>query len=1055
MTQRYFTRHSLYKQCSFILCAAAVLLAVSLYPAQTAHAQNSLDLNDLDGTNGYTMIDAGYPGGLDQPIASGDFNGDGIDDLLFGAKGFEITYLVFGKSGSHYSAQFSTTNLNGTKGYRFLGVDSDDENGKEVAAADVNNDGIDDLIINDSFADPDTTADAGTTYIIFGDELSTIDNADGSTDGDIQLSNVSQSTGYQIHGIYDGDNTGSAISTSDLDNDGYDDVLIGSRKATVDGASYAGEAYLLYGNQLAALDGDDGNSDGIIKLENVSGSFGYVFRGASDNAQAAADMTIADMDNDGLDDLVFGARLQDADGNSDAGITYVVLGDQLSSADAADGSSDQVIMLKHLDGTTGYKFKGIDANDWSGTSVYHADVNGDGIDDLLMLATGTDTQSLAQMGEITVAFGGQLATADAADNTVDGEIDLNELDGSLGFTIRGTQDFGDFGGGIDGDAIAAGDINRDGVDDIVISNSTAVRYGDNNRGETYVIFGRDNSSFPDLFSPDTLNYQEGFGMIGGSSSDDYSGGGVGVADLDDDGFDDVIVTSPNSQDGGKAYVFSYPVLQQQITGGEGFRLMSAPVSGKLYDHMLADFWTQGFTGADAGDSYDKNAWIWLETLDTDGDWNGLTDLTVNQLYPGQGFLFYLYSDDNADGSDEGFPKTLTTLDLFGDLDISDNTTLNSGSINPFSSLDDGRYYLTGNPYWKTINWDAASGWTKNNLSNTIYVWDESANSGNGSWLTWNGTTGSKPDSGMIAPFEGFFVQAQGGSGSLSMTEEVMTDTVTTLSKETPNNTPAKLILSLSTGQGNDQAFFQFDQQASMGADPLDARQLEPLSDRYVQLYSTPSGKQSFEINALPSDKKRYNLPLYMTEGQVQSGQTTDSEAILSCRSLQTVPDHWTVTLVDTETGTTYDLRQRDSIRVELDQITRAKQSSASDELDLKTTSTEAASSGRYELQIQTGTPSAITTNQQPKRVQLHQNYPNPFNPTTTIRYDVPAKSNVSLSVYNMLGRKVTTLVNQELRSAGRYKATFNATGLDLSSGLYIYKLTVGDKVMTRKMTLVK
>jgi hypothetical protein len=84
--------------------------------------------------------------------------------------------------------------------------------------------------------------------------------------------------------------------------------------------------------------------------------------------------------------------------------------------------------------------------------------------------------------------------------------------------------------------------------------------------------------------------------------------------------------------------------------------------------------------------------------------------------------------------------------------------------------------------------------------------------------------------------------------------------------------------------------------------------------------------------------------------------------------------------------------------------------------------------------------------------ELKQNYPNPFNPTTKISYSVANKSDVSLKVYDVLGKEVATLVNTT-KDAGNYEVNFNAS--DLASGLYIYKLTAGNFVSTKKMMLLK
>lgn len=88
----------------------------------------------------------------------------------------------------------------------------------------------------------------------------------------------------------------------------------------------------------------------------------------------------------------------------------------------------------------------------------------------------------------------------------------------------------------------------------------------------------------------------------------------------------------------------------------------------------------------------------------------------------------------------------------------------------------------------------------------------------------------------------------------------------------------------------------------------------------------------------------------------------------------------------------------------------------------------------------------------PHEYMLHANYPNPFNPVTTLKFDLPFDSEVTLTVYDMLGREVAALVN-ELKPAGRHSVTFNAAGLP--SGMYFYKIKAGEFVQVRKMILLK
>jgi len=90
------------------------------------------------------------------------------------------------------------------------------------------------------------------------------------------------------------------------------------------------------------------------------------------------------------------------------------------------------------------------------------------------------------------------------------------------------------------------------------------------------------------------------------------------------------------------------------------------------------------------------------------------------------------------------------------------------------------------------------------------------------------------------------------------------------------------------------------------------------------------------------------------------------------------------------------------------------------------------------------------------KYELAQNFPNPFNPSTKINFSVPRNSFVSLKIYDILGKEIIKLVNNEFKSAGKYTVEFNAS--NLSSGVYFYRIEVeGEKqfVMTKRMVLIK
>jgi len=111
--------------------------------------------------------------------------------------------------------------------------------------------------------------------------------------------------------------------------------------------------------------------------------------------------------------------------------------------------------------------------------------------------------------------------------------------------------------------------------------------------------------------------------------------------------------------------------------------------------------------------------------------------------------------------------------------------------------------------------------------------------------------------------------------------------------------------------------------------------------------------------------------------------------------------------------------------------------------------------GVFTTQIPAGPTGVAGQGSQPEEFALQQNYPNPFNPTTTIRFSIPVGTGHApsvLKVYDLVGREVRTLVNENL-PPGNYDVRWDATGMP--SGVYLYRLTAGNFSQTRKMTLVR
>jgi len=107
------------------------------------------------------------------------------------------------------------------------------------------------------------------------------------------------------------------------------------------------------------------------------------------------------------------------------------------------------------------------------------------------------------------------------------------------------------------------------------------------------------------------------------------------------------------------------------------------------------------------------------------------------------------------------------------------------------------------------------------------------------------------------------------------------------------------------------------------------------------------------------------------------------------------------------------------------------------------------------FKVQLNYPNAITPiSEIAEGFELEQNYPNPFNPLTKINFSIPLSENVKLDLYNILGNKVATLLEQHLKY-GTYSYELNTSDYNLSSGTYFYVLTAGANRETRKMVVLK
>ncbi|NBC34352.1 MAG: hypothetical protein GVY13_16870 [Alphaproteobacteria bacterium] len=515
---------------------------------------SAFDLAGLGGTNGFVIEGIGDGDRLGRSVdAAGDINGDGIDDLIIGAyfagaNGQEDTgesYVVFG-SRDGFDPVIDPADLDGTNGFVLRGLVAYDFFGDSVSGAgDINGDGIDDVIISASRADPDGRDGAGQSYVVFGSAA--------GFGAAVDLSGLDGSNGFTLNGANAYELSGVSVSgAGDIDGDGVDDLIIGTQGASPGDRNAAGQSYIVFGSAAGF--------DASLDLASLDGSNGFTVNGINPFDYAGYSVSGAgDINGDGLDDLIIGAyRAQYA-----AGASYVVFGSSAGFGATLD--------LADLDGTNGFTLNGKDAGDQAGRVVSGAgDINGDGIDDLIIRAPDADPMGRDDAGESYVVFGSTTGFG--------ATLDLADLDGTNGFALIGATP-GESSFGVS--ASGAGDVNGDGFADLIIGARDAVNLdGEIEAGKAYVVFGSGAGFDPvvDLADIDGLN---GFTLYG-SDADDAAGTSVSAAgDVNGDGVDDLVIgatrADPGGRDGaGEAYVIF------------GRQAETAPPAPNLYRIALPD-----------------------------------------------------------------------------------------------------------------------------------------------------------------------------------------------------------------------------------------------------------------------------------------------------------------------------------------------------------------------------------------------------------------------------------------------------------------------------------
>jgi len=524
-------------------------LFLTMFAVSCAVVIPEVNVGALDPSRGFKILGVSSGDSTGRSASNaGDVNNDGMTDLIIGAvaanvltlTGAGIAYVVFGRRTNDAilsDIDLSTFTTSSQKGFRILGSVAAGNLGHTVASVgDVNGDGIGDIMVGGYSATilvGTTRTGSGYACVIFGRDIP--GGAPNFTDVDLGAFTSSMLLGFRVFGAASGDYAGVSVTTAgDVNGDGVGDIILGAFGAN----SQAGRAYVIFGRNITGTVPPFGDID----LLSFSSTAGFQILGAGGIAGLCVSGA-GDINGDGVSDILVGAR--DASPvlgtvRSLAGITYVIFG-----RNTASGGPFSTITLATFAPSqdTGFLLAGAGGSDGSGLSVSAAgDVNGDGVSDIVVGAPGADTLGWANSGTVYVIFGRKVTNSAMAFTS----IDLNAFSTAHGFRVYGAPSGASLGFSVS----EAGDVNADGIDDIIIGTDKPTT----GTGTAFLVYGRNGAVLSDInLSTWSAANAQGFRVVGGAIGNKLGMSVSTAGDLNQDGVTDVVVGAP-AYGTGVAYV---------------------------------------------------------------------------------------------------------------------------------------------------------------------------------------------------------------------------------------------------------------------------------------------------------------------------------------------------------------------------------------------------------------------------------------------------------------------------------------------------------------------